>query len=74
MKLGAVVPSSPAGVCLAVGDYTSSGVRLRLFASISDFTVGNHHRDANKSFLFVKRRGAHPNAETGRSFLLRRLL
>jgi len=73
VKLGAVVPSPPAGLP-GTGRLSSSGVRLRLFGPISNPTVGNHHRESHQNLPVSSAVGAQPNAETGRSFLHYRLL
>lgn len=58
-----------------MGDYTSSGVTLRLFASISDCTVKESPiAKPPKPSCWSSVVGVHPNAETARPFLLHRLL
>jgi len=58
-----------------LGDCHSSGVRLRLFGSISDFMSGEPpSRSHQNPSCLSSAVGSHPNAETGRPVLLRRLV
>lgn len=45
-----------------------------MFRPISNSMVGNHHRESHPNLPVSSAVGAHPNAETGRSFLHCRLI